>query len=562
MGVLSQGDFFVFEGFHLDRGGLFLRDNRGALTPVAIGGRALDLLGVLVGRHGEVISKDEIMAAVWPNRVVEDGNLTLQISALRRILDRGRTEGSFIQTVARRGYRFAAPVVRVTAEAAAVTFVKPKASQGVAAASPVKARASQGTAANPQSGTGPLPRLSIAVLPFTNLSSDPEQEYFADGITDDLTTDLSRIAGSFVIACSTAFTYKGKLVDVKQVGRELGVRYVLEGSVRRSGHRVRMNVQLIDAETGGNLWVERFDADRRNLVEAADEITGCLARTLNLELVQDAGRRIEQEMATDPDAHDLMMRGWALFYRPRSAATLHDAQQVFERALALDPPSIGARIGLATVLAAAIIEGWSSSPLDDQARVEDLLGEVFARRANDAMAHLAMAVLRRSQSRLTEARIDAERAVALDRNNSAALYELGLAYMYLGEPGAGIPHLEKAIRLSPRDPLVSAMQYGLGRCHLFLGHLDHAIELFNRVRSGGPRFWDVYMWLAGALGLKGDLDGARAELAEARRLKPEIDSLARWRVHQPWADVPQYQALREQTLNFGLRRAGFPEDDH
>ena len=242
------------------------------------------------------------MAAVWPNRVVEDGNLTLQISALRRILDRGRSEGSCIQTVAGRGYRFAA----------AVTWVE--------AAFPAAAAISRGS-------TGSVPRLSIAVLPFTNLSSDPEQEYFADGITDDLTTDLSRIAGSFVIACSTAFTYKGKPVDVKQVGRELGVRYVLEGSVRRSGSRVRMNVQLIDAQTGGHLWAERFDIARQNLAEAEDEIIGRLARTLNLELVEAVGRRIEQERATDPDTHDLAMRGWALFYRPRAAATLQDARR-------------------------------------------------------------------------------------------------------------------------------------------------------------------------------------------------------------------------------------------
>ncbi len=535
MGALGQRSIFLFEGFHLDRHGLFRRDEHGALTSLAVGGRALDLLGVLVERHGEVLSKAEIMAAVWPNRVVEDGNLTLQISALRRILDRGRSGSSCIQTVARRGYRFAAAVTRV------------------------EAAASQGTAVMSAGGTGPLPRLSIVVLPFTNLSSDPEQGYFADRITDDLTTDLSRIAGSFVIACSTAFTYKGKSVDVKQVSRELGVRYVLEGSVWRSGSRVRMNVQLIDAETGGHVWAERFETDRGNLAEAEDEIIGRLARTLNLELVEAVGRRIEQEGADAPDARDLVMRGWALFYRPRSAATLQDARRAFEQAYELDAQSVEARIGLATVLAATMLEGWSNSLPNDQARVEELLGEIFARGANDSMAHHAMAMLRRSQNRLTEARIEAERAVALDHNNSAALYQLGLAHMYLGQPEAGIPHVEKAIRLSPRDPRVSAMQYGLGSCHLLLGHFDQAIELFDRVRAASPRFWDVHMWLAGALGLKGDLDGAKAELGEARRLKPEVNSLARWRTCQPWTINPEYRELCEKTLNVGLSGAGFPE---
>jgi adenylate cyclase len=239
---------------------------------------------------------------------------------------------------------------------------------------------------------------------------------------------------------------------------------------------------------------------------------------------------------------------------------LQDAQRAFEQALALDPQTVEARIGLAAVLVAAIIEGWSNSRLDDQARVEQLLAEVFARGANDSMAHYASAVLRRSQNRLTEARIEAERAVALDHNNSAVLYELGLVYMFLGRPEAGIPLVEKALRLSPRDPRVSVMQYGLGSCHLLLGHLDQAIELFDRVRAARPGFWDVYMWRAGAFALQGDLDAARAELAEAGRLKPEVNSLARWRGYQPWIAIPQYWALREKTLNLGLRRAGFPEE--
>jgi adenylate cyclase len=363
-----------------------------------------------------------------------------------------------------------------------------------------------------------------------------------------------------VIACSTAFTYKGRAADVRQVGRELGVRYVLEGSVRRSGSHVRMNVQRIDAETGGHVWAERFETERENLAEAEEEIIGRLARTLNLELVEAVGRRIEKEEATDPDAHDLVMRGWALFYRPRSAATLEDARRAFERALALDPQAVEAKIGLAAVLVAAIIEGWSASLPDNQARVEELLDEVLACGTNDAMAHLAKAMLRRSQNRLTEARIEAERAVALDHNNSAALYELGLAFIYLGQPEAGSPLVEKAIRLTPRDPRMSEMQYGLGRCHLLLGRLDQAIELFDRARAPSPRFWDVRMWLAGAFALRGDLDAARTELSEAAGLKPEIVSQARWRAYQPWITIPQHWALREETLNLGLRQAGFPEE--
>jgi adenylate cyclase len=187
------------------------------------------------------------------------------------------------------------------------------------------------------------PRLSIVVLPFANLSNDPEQEYFTDGITDDLTTDLSRIADSFVIARTTAFTYKGKAVDVKRIGRELGVRYVLEGSVRRLGEQVQVNVQLIDAETGAHVWADRLDTDRANLAKAQRDITDRLGWTLHLELVEAAGRQIEQE--TNPDARDLVMRGWAWFFRPVSMANLEEALRAFEQALELNPGSVDARVG-------------------------------------------------------------------------------------------------------------------------------------------------------------------------------------------------------------------------
>ena len=182
-------------------------------------------------------------------------------------------------------------------------------------------------AAVPSPQSAAAPRLSFVVLPFENLSRDPDQEYFADGITDDLTTDLSRISGSFVIARNTAFTYKGKAVDVKQIGRELGVHYVIEGSVRRAGEQVQANVQLIDAESGAHLWADRFDTDRRDLAEAQGQITGRLARSLNVELARDVDRRIEQEREVSPDARDLVMRGWAQWYRPRSMGNSREARQ-------------------------------------------------------------------------------------------------------------------------------------------------------------------------------------------------------------------------------------------
>jgi adenylate cyclase len=404
------------------------------------------------------------------------------------------------------------------------------------------------------------PRLSIVVLPFENLSKDPDQEYFADGITDDLTTDLSRIADSFVIARNTAFTYKGKSVDAKQIGRELGVRYVLEGSVRRTGDQVQMNAQLIDAESGAHVWADRFDTNRTNLAEAQSEITGRLARTLNLELERDAGRRIGQEKAVDPDARDLVMRGWALWHRPYSTAGSQEAQRTFERALEIDPGSVDAMIGIATILVINVADGLSNSSQQDLARAGQLLAEVLERDAHRSTAHYAMGMLRRDQNRLAEARIEFETAIALDRNNNGALRQLGLVSIYLGEPEAGISYIEKDIRLNPHDPFIAISYWGLGASHLFLGHVDQAIDLLKRARAASPRLWSMHFWLAGALGLKGDLDEARAALAESLKLKPEMNSLAWRRASSPLTANPPYWALQEKTLNVGLRRAGFPDE--
>ena len=363
------------------------------------------------------------------------------------------------------------------------------------------------------------------MLPFANLSHDPEQEYFADGITKDLTTDLSRIAESFVISGNTAFTYKGRHVDVRQVGRELGVRYVLEGSVRLTGDRVRVNVQLIDAESGAHLWADRFDTSRADLDQAQDEITGRLAHTLNRELVVAAVGRLERQHKTVPDARDLVMRGWALWHRPTTISARQAAREEFERALALDPESIEAKIGLAATITQILVEGWSNSFEEDQALAERLLYEVFERDAHHSMARAMMGLLRRVQNRLGEAQAEVEAAIDLDRNNELALKQLGQILLFQGDPLAAIPHLEKAIRLNPRGPNLWSIQWPLGQCHLLLGHVDEAIELFRKASAASPRAYFVHLNLAGALGLRGDLDEARTALAEAIRLKPEVN---RW----------------------------------
>jgi len=275
----------------------------------------------------------------------------------------------------------AASLVLVIGIATAVWWAWPQRNVPAVAASTATSQSPAGSASLA------APRLSFVVLPFENLSRDLDQEYFADGITDDLTTDLSRISGSFVIARNTAFTYKGKAVDVRQIGRELGVHYLIEGSVRRAGNQVQVNVQLIDAETGSHIWADRFDTDRQDLAKAQTEITGRLGQSLNVEFLRDVSRRISQERGVNPDAGDLVMRGWAQYRRPSSMANLQETQRIFEQALGLDPRSIEARIGLATALTGLIGGGWSSAKQQDESRAEQLLFEALVQDPNSSLAH-------------------------------------------------------------------------------------------------------------------------------------------------------------------------------
>jgi len=348
-------------------------------------------------------------------------------------------------------------------------------------------------------GSSPL---SVVVLPFANLSNNPEQEYFADAITEDLTTDLSRISGSFVIAPMTAFTYKGKAVATQQIGSELGVRYVLNGSVQRTGYHVQVNVQLIDAESGAQLWADRLESDRANLVKGQKEITGRLARMLHLELTEAVHRRAEQAGVVDVDAQDFLLRGWALYYRPASPPVRQAALQAFERALELDPESIDGRIGIGTVLADDLVLSFSNSREQDIARADQVLSEALERAPNRSMAHFAMGVLRRVQNRLSDSKIELETAIALDRNNARAFQQLGLTLMWLGQPETAIPQIEKAIRLNPYDPNIVSYYWALGSSNLVSGRIDDAASVLEKARAANPRLFFVHLWLAAPLALR------------------------------------------------------------
>jgi adenylate cyclase len=401
------------------------------------------------------------------------------------------------------------------------------------------------------------PRLSIVVLPFTNLSDDREQQYFADGITEDLTTDLSRLENMLVISRNTAFTYRNKPIDTRQIGRELGVRYVLEGSVRRSGNRVRINAQLIDAETDAHLWAERFDGDTGDLFAFQDEITSRLANALGVQLIAAESARPSERT----DALDCILRGRATLLKPRTRNTYAEAVNLFEQALVLDPQSVEAQSRLADVLMSRVMNGLTESATADLARANGLVDQALAASPGYAYAYLAKGQVLRGQNRWEDAVFEYEAALVLNRNLVVALHRLALSKLYAGSIEEVIPLEEQAIRLSPRDPYISSRYHAVGTVHLLQSRTDDAIIWLERGRSAMPTVPFIRSWLASAYALKGETERAAAELAEARRLVGEgsFSSIADMKAGGWWG-VPKIRALFEATYFAGLRKAGMPEE--
>jgi TolB-like protein len=521
--ALSPADIFLFEGFRLDARGLFRQDQEGIATRVEIGSRALDVLDVLLRSPGELITRKEIMAAAWPGMVVEDYNLTVQISALRRAIDRDRANGSYIQTVARRGYRFVAPVMRPSLQR------EPR----------------------------PKPRLSIVVLPFTDLSDDREQQYFADGITQDLTTDLSRLDGMFVISRNTALSYRNRRFDTRRIGHELGVRYLLDGSVQRAGKQVRVTAQLIDATTDAHLWAERLDRETSDLFALQNEITGRIANALGIELIA-----LEAARLTDsPDAPDYILRGRAAWLKPPSRNTHAEWIAMFEHALALDPRSAEAQSWLADALAHRVLDAFAASDADDVARAQELVCRALAASPGSPTAHKAKGDLLRAQGRYAEAIPEYETVLAINRNAADAMDALANCRLMTGSLSNVIPLAEQALRLSPGNPWI---YFRLAHLRLLQSRPDAAIRWLEGARRAVPELPIVHLMLASAYGLKGDIDRAAAELGEARLLHvgDRFSSIAHVKAFPGGyrGAGPDTRALFDTTYLVGLRKAGMPEE--
>jgi len=398
------------------------------------------------------------------------------------------------------------------------------------------------------------PRLSIVVLPLTNIGGDPEQEYFVDGVTESLTTDLSRISGSFVIGRNTAFTYKGKAVDLKQVGNELGVRYVLEGSVQRGGNRLRVNIQLIDAESGKHLWAERFDKPLADLFDMQDEIVAHLANQLGTELVAAEARRSER--APQPDSMDLYFQGLASVNRGLTPEYMAQARGFFERALALDPGNIEALVG--TAMVDSLVGG--SFFVDDRAArfaaAETTLIKALSLAPNHAIAHYLLGFVQISTNRAGQGIAECERALALDRNLAGAHAEIGLAKYNIGRAEETEAHIREALRLSPRDTSAYAWKAFAGYAKLYLGSDEEAAAWLHRAIETNRSYSLQHFALACALAHLGQLDDARAAVQAGFALNPTF-TLRRFRAGTS-SNNPTFLAQRERIYD-GMRKAGVPE---
>jgi TolB-like protein len=525
---------YLFEDYALDTD---QRELHRASNNVPVAPQVFDILEYLIRNREQVVSRDDLLNAIWNGRIVSDAALTTRVNAARSAIGDSGEQQRLIKTLPRKGFRFVAPVQEV--QRLAATSV-----QDGSVSRTGNGKATQSTA----------PRLSIVVLPFANIGAGPEQDYFVDGVTEGLTTDLSRIAGSFVIARNTAFSFRGRTVDVRQIGRELNVRYVLEGSVQRGGNRFRLNVQLIDAETGNHLWAERFDKPAADLLDMQDEIVSRLANTLNAELIEVEARRAER--SPHPDAMDLYFRGRASANKGLTPASVEQARNLFARALALDPGNIEAAVS-----GAHLDMAMGSAYMTDDGMVhfdaaEKALVRVLSVSPNHPRAHMFLGAVQMQTRRMERGIAECEQALALDRNLADAHGFIGFGKYLMGRGEEVEAHIQEALRLSPRDTRVFIWFMFVGMSKLAIGRDMEAVAWFRRSLEANQNHALSHFHFAVAQALVGDVREARSAAQAGLVLDPGF-TIRRYRVNAK-SNNPTYLAKRERFYE-GMRIAGVPE---
>ena len=570
-----------FDGFSLDASRRTL--HRGDVE-VDLRAKCFDLLLCLARRAGRVVTKTELIAAVWPDVVVTDESLTRCVSDIRQAL--GDANQKIVKTVPRRGYLLAVPISYgapagtgwssppAAASPGAVadrrrTAVKRWLALGAGAALAAlfavgatwflaaRGVGEQSTAGAWQIGASPITAtrpMSIVVLPLVNSGGDPSQAYFADGLTNDLTTDLSRIERSFVIARSSANVYESKPVDVRQIGRELGVRYVLEGSVQRIDDLVRLNLRLIDAQSGGELWADRMDGSRLALGDLQRQVTGTVARTLHLELIAAESRRSQTLHPTNPNAQDLIWQAFAVMQRftPESNVAARD---LLQRSLAIDPDSACGWAGLAHTYASDLANRWVVGAARDEwlVRAEQTASKGYAIDPDDQTVLSALGRVLVLLGKPEQGLVMFRRVVALNRNYAPAWLSISLASADLGKTDESIVAAQEALRLSPRDTRLHVIFATIAAGHYYAGRDQDALAWATRSATAKPEYGISHAWMAAAAANLGDTASASEALAEFKRLRPG-STIATLRVERQSANA-EFLRQRERFYQ-GLQKAG------
>ena len=528
---------FLFGNYALD---MERRELMRGSELISIGPQVFDLLVYLVQNRERVVSKDDILAAVWSGRVVSESTLTSHINFARKAVGDNGEEQHSIRTVARKGFRF---VGRVTEERAPRESAHSIRTFGAAS--------EQAARANPALSLPDKP--SIVVLPFQNMSGDPEQDYFADGVVEDIIAALSRMRWLFVIARNSSFAYKGRAVDVKQVGCELGVRYVLEGSLRKSAARARITAQLIDSSTGANLWADRFEGALEDIFDLQDQVTASVVGAIAPRLEQAEMARAKRKPTESLDAYDYYLRGMASYYL-RTKDGINEALPLFEKAIAVDP-SFASAYGMAAWCHAwRKINGWMTDPVRDAARTEQLARRAAELGPDDAVA------LSRGAHALTFVIGDhdtaaslVDRALALNPNLAGAWYASGWVRVWLGELDTAINHFAHAMRLSPLDPHSIGMQAGTAFAHFLAGRHDEASYWVQRALWEQTNYLTTLLIAAASYALAGRSGEAQRITARICELHPSM----RVTSIKDWAPFRRPEHLA--AIEDGLKKAGLPE---
>lgn len=518
-----------FDRFTLDLTRGYLRAGE---QDVDLRPKAFKVLCHLAENAGRLVPKQQLYEAVWPNVVVSDDSLVQCIGELRQKL--GDHEHRLIKTVSRRGYLLDVSIS--SSDIPSVQVSEPESSAAVEL----------------PSSAPPLPnRPSIAVLPFTNLGGDPEQEYLADGIVEDITTELSRFGELFVIARNSSFQYKGKALDVRQVGRELGVRYVLEGSVRRADDRIRVAAQLIDAESGGHLWAEKFDHDYAGIFALQDGITQSVVAAIEPEILVGEGRRAARKSPTNLSAFDCCMRG-AWHSNQLGLQDSRHAETWLRRSIELDPALARAHCMLARVLSVRCWAGYSDDIDRDLQASRAAVERALALDDRDPAGHYALSILSVMTRRHEQARAAAQRAIDLNPNFALGYFALGETRVFMGQFAETIDPMLRCLRLTPRDPFASFYVSLIALAHYHLGDYKEALHYSERALQR-RRIYVVLRTLAATLAQLGRTKEARSVLAEMDQMKP-INVVRHWELTCPYADPAHAGHLLD-----GLRKAGWVE---